>query len=107
MGGYLDIDRTPIHNTIVVEMALAGMTTKQIARRIYHAEEAVGSYLKIFDRLLILRHYQLPISAMVRVLGHGRALIEEHLAIADKHFPTDEALTAYLTSWGVKLEDTG
>ena len=34
-------------------------------------------------------------------------LIEEHLAIADKHFPTTEALTQYLTSRGVDLEAAG
>jgi len=44
---------------------------------------------------------------MVRVLGHGRSLIEEHLALVKKHFPEEEDLKSYLRSRGVKLEDTG
>jgi len=42
---------------------------------------------------------------MVRVLGHGRKLIEEHLALADKQLPTADDLKAYLTGRGVSLEN--
>ena len=45
-GTILDMGRTLTHKKIVVEMALGGMTTKEIARRIYHTEEAVDAYLK-------------------------------------------------------------
>ncbi len=106
-GTVLDMGRTLTHKKIVVEMALSGMTTKEIARRIYHTEEAVDSYLKTFDKILILRHFKLPVSAMARVLGHGQTLINEHLALAEKHFPTPEALSEYLTGRGVALHDTG
>lgn len=44
---------------------------------------------------------------MSRVLGHGRALIEEHLVLADKHFPTDERLQAYLKGRGIELDSLG
>ena len=106
-GTVLDMGRTLTHKKIVVEMALSGMTTKEIARRIYHTPEAVDAYLRTFDKLLILHHYGLPVSAMARVLGHGRSLIEEHLALVKKHFPQEEDLKNYLASRGVKLEDTG
>lgn len=96
-----------VRNTIVVEMSLSGMSTQEIARRIYHSSEAVDQYLKTFDRLLVLRHFGLPKKLIVQVTGHSLSLIEEHLAIADKHFPTAEALTQYLTSRGVDLEDAG
>jgi len=104
-GTVLDMGRPLTHKKLVVEMALGGMTTREIARRIYHTPEAVDAYLRTFDKLLILRYYGLPIGAMVRVLGHGRKLIEEHLALADKHFPTADDLKAYLTGWGVSLEN--
>lgn len=74
-GTMLDMGRTLTHNRIVIEMALSGMTTKEIARRIYHTEEAVDAYLKTLDKLLILWHFKLPPSAMARVLGHGPTLI--------------------------------
>ncbi|MEW6226537.1 MAG: DUF1670 domain-containing protein [Bacillota bacterium] len=93
------------HKTAVVETSLAGMRTQEIARRIYRSPEAVDQYLRAFDRLLVLRHFGLPKKLMVQVTGHSLSLIEEHLALADKHFPTTEALTRYLTSRGVNLEE--
>ncbi|MDH7577318.1 MAG: DUF1670 domain-containing protein [Bacillota bacterium] len=79
--------RTLTHKTIVVELALQGLTTQEIARRIYHTPEAVDNYLRIFDRVLLMCYYKLPLSAMVRVTGYSQRLLEEHLALAEKHFP--------------------
>jgi hypothetical protein len=104
-GTVLDMGRTLTHKKIVVEMALGGMTTKEIAERIYHTPVAVDAYLKTFDRLLILRYYRMPMSAITRVVGHGRRLIEEHLALAEKHFPTEDALKSYLEGRGIALEE--
>jgi len=44
---------------------------------------------------------------MVQVTGHSLSLIEEHLTIADKHFPAAEALARYLSGRGVHLEEAG
>ncbi|MGE5593145.1 MAG: DUF1670 domain-containing protein [Betaproteobacteria bacterium] len=95
------------HKTIVVEMSLAGMSTQGIARRIYHLPDEVDQFLRAFDRFLVLRHLGLPKKLMVQVTSHSLSLVEEYLAIADKHFPTVEALTEYLTSRGVRLEEVG
>ncbi len=103
-GTILDMGRTLTHKKIVVKMALDGMTTQEIANRIYHSTVAVDAYLKTFDKLLILRYYKMPLSAIIRVLGHGRKLIEEHLALAEEYFPTEKALIAYLEGRGVALE---
>ena len=106
-GTILDMGRTLTHKTIVVEMALSGMNTQQIARRIYHSPEAVDQYLRAFDRVLVLRHFGLPPKLMAQVMGNSLNLVEEHLALADKHFPTREALVQYLEGRGVSLENTG
>jgi len=106
-GTVLDMGRTLTHKTIVVDMALQGLSTQQIARRIYHTPEAVDQYLRAFDRVLMLKYYRVPSKAMCRVTGHSPQLIEEHLALADKHFPTEEALTGYLANRGVDLEVVG
>lgn len=103
-GTVLDMGRTLTHKTIVVELALSGLTTQEIARRIYHTPEAVDNYLRLFDRVLLLSYYKLPVSAMLRVTGHGKALLEEHLALVEKHFPNEEALVTYLGQRGVTLE---
>ncbi len=65
---------------------------------------SVDAYLKTFAKLLVLRYYKMPQSAIMRVLGHGQKLIKEHLALAEKHFPTEEALVAYIEGRGVKME---
>lgn len=106
-GTVLDMGRTLTHKTVVVEMALQGLSTQEIARRIYHTPEAVDQYLRAFDRVLMLRYYRVPTKAMCRVTGYSLQLVEEHLALADKHFPTEEALTGYLANRGVELEVVG
>jgi len=85
-------------------MALDGMSTQQIARLIFHTPEAVDHYLELFDRVLVLRYYRMPPHLIRQVTGHSIALIKEHLALAEKHFPTEHALVEYLYSRGVELE---
>lgn len=103
-GTVLDMGRTLTHKKLVIEMSLSGMTTNEIAARVFHSALAVDAYLKTFDKLLVLRYYRMPYSAIMRVLGHSRKLIEEHMAIADKHFSTEEELSNYLEGRGVTLE---
>lgn len=103
-GTVLDMGRTLTHKTIVVDMALSGMSTQQIARRIFHTPEAVDHYLRLFDRVLVLRHFGMPPHLMRQVTGHSNALIKEHLALAEKHFSSDSELVEYLTNRGVELE---
>jgi DNA-binding NarL/FixJ family response regulator len=56
-GTVLDMGRTLTHKTIVVEMSLEGLSTQQIAKRIFHTPEAVDNYLRLFDRVLVLRYF--------------------------------------------------
>ncbi|AZK59295.1 DUF1670 domain-containing protein [Candidatus Desulforudis audaxviator] len=106
-GTVLDMGRTLTHKTIVVKMALSGLTTQEIAWRIYHTPEAVDNYLKLFDQVLLLRYYRVPFSAMLRATGHSKKLLEEHLALVEKHFPDEEALETYLGKRGITLEKSG
>lgn len=103
-GTVLDMGRTLTHKALVVEMALEGLTTQEIARRIYHTPEAVDNYLRLFDRVLLLRYYHVPVSAMMRITGHSQGLLNEHLALVEKHFPDEEALVNYIDNRGIKLE---
>jgi hypothetical protein len=103
-GTVLDMGRTLTHKTIVVEMSLEGLSTQQIARRIFHTPEAVDNYLRLFDRVLVLRYFGMPPHLMRQVTGHSMALIKEHLALADKHFPSEKDLVDYLANRGVELE---
>lgn len=95
------------HKMMAVETPLAGMRTQKIGRRIYHSPEAVDQYLKTFDRLLAVRRFGPSEKPLAHVTGHSLSLIEKHLAIADEHLPTTDALTQYLTCRGVDLEEAG
>lgn len=105
-GTVLDMGGTLTQKTLVVEMALKGLTTQEIARRIYHSPKAVDNYLRLFlfDRVLLLSYYQVPVSAMLRITSHSKGLLEEHLALVEKHFPNHEAMETYLGKRGIKLE---
>ncbi|HAP32104.1 MAG TPA: hypothetical protein DCQ14_03515 [Firmicutes bacterium] len=103
-GTVLDMGRTLTHKKIVVQLSLEGLSTQEISRRIYHTPEAVDNYLRLFERVLLLKYYQVPMSALPRVTGYGRSLLDEHLELVEKHFPTEDALAEYLGQRGVKLE---
>lgn len=104
-GTVLDRGRTLTHKAIVVELSLSGLTTHEIARRIYHTPEAVDSYLRLFDRVLLLRYFGVPDSVMGRITGHSPGLIKEHLALAQKHFPGRDDLERYLAQRGVSAQE--
>ncbi|MDI6895303.1 MAG: DUF1670 domain-containing protein [Bacillota bacterium] len=104
-GTVLDMGRTLTHKTIVVEMALQGLSTTEIARRIYHAPSSVDAYLRLFDRVLMLVYYRVPEKAMHRITGTSPALVKEHLELAKKHFPDPDAIKNYLVSRGIKVEE--
>lgn len=42
---------------------------------------------------------------MMPSTGCSRFLLKEHLALADKHFPTQESLAEYLNEQGVSEEE--
>jgi hypothetical protein len=55
----------------------------------------IYNYLKLFDRVLILRYSGMLLHLMRHVAGHSLALINEHLALADKHFPSEKELVEF------------
>ena len=103
-GTVLDMGRTLTHKKIVVQFALEGLSTQEIARRIYHTPEAVDNYLRLFERVLLLKYYGVSESALSRVTGYSKSLLQEHLELVEKHFPTEEALEQYLGQRGIQLE---
>ncbi|CEP69168.1 Uncharacterized [Moorella glycerini] len=61
-------------------------------------------FLQLFYRVLLLRYYCVPTSAMMRITGHSQSLLEEHLALVEKHFPDEEPLVSYISNRGIKLK---
>lgn len=89
-GTILDSGRSMTHKEIVVELHLAGYTVREIARMSYHSPRAVDNYIGTFESVLILDLYHFPRALMARILKKGISLIDEHLALARKHFRNEE-----------------
>jgi hypothetical protein len=63
----------------------------------------VDAYLKVFQSVLILSLYDMPIPLMARVTGRGQALIEEYIALVQEHFPNRHEIKRYLNEHGLEI----
>ena len=102
-GTILDAGRSMTHKNIVIDLHLKGYPVRQIARMTYHSPRAVDSYIGTFEAVLILELYHIPPPLMARVLGKGISLVEEHLRIAQTHFPDEEHMKRLLAWKEVRL----
>jgi hypothetical protein len=102
-GTILDAGRAMTHKNIIVAESVAGYFTSEIARKTYHAPESVDAYLKVFQSVLILYLYDMPVSLMARVTGRGQSLIEEYILLVKEHFPDREAVKSYLKEQGLEI----
>lgn len=104
-GTVLDMGRMLTHKDIIVRLHLQGMTVLEISRQTYHAPRSVDAYLKVFDSVLILHLYDLPLKLIARVLNRGESLIEEYLQLIKENLKEVKELRKYLQSRGVKLPE--
>ena len=102
-GTILDAGRAMTHKNIIVAESVAGYFTSEIARKTYHAPESVDAYLKVFQSVLILYLYDMPVPLMARVTGRGQSLIEEYILLVKEHFPDREAVKSYLKEQGLEI----
>jgi hypothetical protein len=102
-GTILDAGRAMTHKRMIVEESVSGLFTSEIARKTYHAPESVDAYLKVFQSVLILSLYEMPIPLMARVTGRGKALIEEYMVLVNQHFPNRNEIKRYLMEQGLEI----
>jgi hypothetical protein len=102
-GTVLDMGRMLTHKDIIVRLYLKGMTVLEISRQTYHAPRSVDAYLKVFDSVLILHLYNLPLKLISRVLNRGESLIEEYLDLVKENLKEVGEIRIYLQSRGIKL----
>lgn len=102
-GTILDAGTAMTHKHIIITLSVQGHLTRDIARLTHHTPEAVDAYLKVFQSVLVLYLYDLPVDLMARVTGHGRYLILEHLEIVKEHFPDRNAVKGYLRKQGLEI----
>ncbi len=102
-GTILDSGTAMTHKNIIVDNSVSGLMTTEIARKTYHTPESVDAYLKVFQSVLVLYLYDMPVQLMARVTGRGQSLIEEYIKLVRKHFPDRDAIKLYLKEHGLKI----
>lgn len=106
-GPALSIPNIAYLTSLSTDAVRSELTTKEIARKIYHTEDAVDAYLRAFDKLLMLKYHKLPPTLMVHLLDCNRKLLDEYLQLADTYLPGEDVIKEYLTSRGIPLDDVG
>jgi ASC-1-like (ASCH) protein len=102
-GSVLDMGRMLTHKDIIVRLHLGGMNVLEISRQTYHAPKSIDAYLRVFDSVLILYLFDLPVELMARVMGRGISLVEEYIHLIKENLKEVELMRDYLQSRGIKL----
>jgi hypothetical protein len=102
-GTILDAGRSLTHKDIVINLHLQGHTVKEIAKITYHSPRAVDNYIGVFEAVLILYLYNIPIQLMARVLRKGVTLVEEHLRLIKIFMKSKEEILNHLDNKGIKI----
>jgi hypothetical protein len=85
-GTVLDAGRCLTHKREAIELALAGLNTKKIARRLFHTTEAIDRYLDQFEKITLLNYkYNVPQETIAYTLNCGNSLVGEYLDIVKEH----------------------
>ena len=100
-GTVLDAGTKVTHKGLVVRLYLDGLTTTQIARKLYHSEVAVDNYIGTFDKVALLDFYGVTRAHMRFVTGRSFRLIDEYLRLVNAYFKDREAVRTYLHSRGI------
>ena len=85
-GTVLDAGRCLTHKREAIELALGGINTKNIARRLFHSTEAIDRYLDQFEKITLLNYkYEVPQETIAYTLNCGNSLVGEYLDIVKEH----------------------
>lgn len=103
-GTILDAGRCLTHKREAIELALAGLNTKKIARRLFHTTEAIDRYLDQFEKVALLSYkYAVPQHTIAYTLNCGNSLVGEYLDIVKEHknqLPDFDAIEQRIASTG-------
>ena len=102
-GTVLDMGRMLTHKDLIVRLHLQGYSVLEIARKTLHNPRSVDAYLKVFDSVLILHLYGLPVELMAGVLGRGQYLVGEYLEIIQHRLKDAAVMRDYLRARGLKV----
>jgi len=89
------------HKALVINLYLQGLDTKEVARRTYHSAEAVSSYIRSFETLLLLVAHELPENLMPRIMRLGQAVVRQHLDLIQDKIGDATAVNDYVHNRGL------
>jgi hypothetical protein len=102
-GSILDAGTMFTHKELIIDLSMQGYYTKEIAKKTYHDPRSVDSYLKVFNAILVLWYYNLPLSLISMVIEKGIKVVNEHINILTKYFPDKGAIKNYLNQLGIAV----
>jgi len=102
-GSILDAGTMFTHKELIIDLAMQGYYTKEIAKKTYHDPRSVDAYLKTLNSVLILWYFDLPSSLIAMVTEKGKTVIKEHIIIIEKYFPNKEVIKNYLNNRGIAI----
>jgi len=85
-GTILDMGRCTTHKKEAVELSLKGYNTTNIARNLFHTEEAIDRYLNHFYKVSLL-HLKLEAQkkTICYLLDSSKTLVDEYLELINKY----------------------
>jgi hypothetical protein len=102
-GSILDAGTMFTHKELIIDLAMQGYYTKEIAKKTYHDPRSVDAYLKTLNSVLILWYFDLPTSLISMVTEKGITVVKEHITIIEKYFPNKEIIKNYLYNRGIAV----
>jgi hypothetical protein len=88
-GTVHDLGRTLTHKRQAVELKLQGLLTREIARRIHHAPEAVDAYLIDFERVWQLHTDGKTIAQITFLTRIAQSVVREYIELIEEYKITE------------------
>ena len=95
-GSILDSGTMFTHKELIINLAMKGYYTKEIAKMTYHDPRSVDAYLSTFNSVLLLWYFDVPPELIAMVTGKGKKVVLQHIEIIKIYFPDNQAVIKYL-----------
>lgn len=88
---------------LIIDLAMKGYYTKEIAKMTYHDPRSVDAYLSTFNSVLLLWYFEVPSELIAMVTGKGKNVVEQYIEIIKKYFPNNQAIVKYLKTQKIEV----
>ncbi len=95
-GSIHDMGSKFTHKALIVNLHLSGFNAKEIAHKTYHSPEAVSSYIRSFETVLLLISHKLPRNMFSIIMRLSSRVIEQYVDLIEKFIGDDNAVHEYV-----------